>query len=396
MRKLFTIIALTFLITISSFADITSNGYYRVQNYGTSRWASLIDNQGYVDKVSGTADLHAIELIKDTEFILSDPGSIVYVTALGGKEYNVSAQGTNLESLVSNSVSIGQSGSADGQNLYYIYGTYDKTVKYINDGQISATPNLGTASIGDISGKYANNKKWKFFPVDVNTSNYFGAVPTINVKSISYCTLYTSFPYRPYSSGVKAYYIGRVGGGMAEMIEITGTVPSATPVIIQCAGENVSDNKLQLMTNTSGIGGNSLKGVYFNYEHYSTVNHVAYNPDTMRVLGTCSDGSLGFITAKNLDYIPANTAYLTVAAGSPSELRCVTPAEFSAGVNTISTDFNNLTYNGNIITSSSEIRVLNFEGKTLLLSNSGSLDVSSLPKGIYIAVSNGESIKFVR
>lgn len=504
---------ITLFISLSAMADITGNGYYRVKNYGSSRWASLIDNTGSVDFVATTADLHALYLNNNTEEILSDPGSIIYLTNISGKQFDVAAQGTSLETLVNQPIYIGATNGkgTDGQTLYRIWGTYSGITKYIGDQNLVNSQQIGNATINDLR-KYPNYMNWEFYPLSVTSENYFGAVPTLTVNGQSYCTLFTSFPYAPYSSGVKAYYIGRVGFGMAEMIEITGTVPSGSPVIIQCVGQNVSNNKLELKNSQEVLPNNSLKGVYFDYNAYGRKNQVKYDPSTMRVLGKCSDGSLGFITSSDLEYIPANTAYLSVPAGSAPEFKCVTTSQYETGlpdapeqiyvndsiilqpqddytysttttinaisgsdslkirfyttenptnedtigVNTsygkdytfnlsgpVTTSFSygspyywvlsnwgggqititlnlqyqtvnfssqnasietikereeGLVYRGKTIFSDlgDYIRVVNMAGQTMAESNSGSLDISTLPKGIYIAISGSSSIKIVR
>ena len=53
------------LVSGTIFATITGNGYYRVQNYGSNRWVSMVDNTGSADLMAGTADLHALSLIND-------------------------------------------------------------------------------------------------------------------------------------------------------------------------------------------------------------------------------------------------------------------------------------------------------------------------------------------
>jgi hypothetical protein len=50
----------------------------------------------------------------------------------------------------------------------------------------------------------------------------------------------------------------------------------------------------------------------------------------MRVLGTAADGSLAFVKSTTLQYIPANTAYITVEAGAPDVLKVYTQAEYDA------------------------------------------------------------------
>lgn len=328
MNRLFT----TFLlvsIMFTSKANLTGNGYYRVQNYGTSRWASLIDDKGQVDIIAGTADLHSLQLNKDTQEILSDPASIVFVYNLAGNQYDVAAQGTSLETLVDNPIYIDLGPSVNGQGLYYIWGTTKNVVKYIADGNTSTTAQYGSATINDVG--TAKYRQWFFIPVSAETDNYFGAVPSITINGTGYCTLFTSFAYKPYSPGVKAYYINRVGFGMAEMIEITGGIPTGSPVVIQCAGSSVSDNKMEIINSQDALPSNALNGVYFDYVSNDISNRVAYDSNTMRVLGITSDGELGFVTA-NLDYIPANTAYLKVPYGSSREFKCVSSSQFETNI----------------------------------------------------------------
>ncbi|MCH5240914.1 MAG: hypothetical protein J1F67_00615 [Muribaculaceae bacterium] len=338
MKKLFITLTLIAGLTVPTFANLNGNGFYRVKNYGSSRWGVLVDNKADVDMFAGTADLHSLELTNDTEEVLSDPGSIVYVTELSSNKYDVASQGVSLESLVNATVSIRVNGTGeDNENLYMIYGTSKGATKYIGDANIITTQKYGKASINVTN---PNFNKWYVYPVDASSDNYFGAVPTVTAGGNYYTTLFTSFAYKPYSTGVKAYYIARTGYGMAEMIEITGAVPPGSPVIIQCASENVSDNRMEVLAQQDVLPSNSLTGVYFNYFASSAYeNRVKYNPETMRILGVCSDGSLGFIKG-NIDYIPANTAYLKVPANSAPELKCVTPEEYEANLPLAPESFN--------------------------------------------------------
>lgn len=381
-------------LSFAAQANMNGNGFYRVMNYGSSRWASLIDDHATVDFFAGSADLHSLELSNDTEAMLSDPGSIVYINNVSGNQYNVAAQGVTLADLVDNPVSIRAGGTNNGENLYYIYGTYKGNTKYIGDGNLMTDDEFGYASLNVY---YTQFKQWIITPVDANSDNYYGVVPNVKTSNDLYTTVYTSFSYQPYSSGVKAYYISRIWKGMAEMVEINGIIPAACPVVIKCAGAKPSDNKMQVLTDNVALPVNALKGVYFDFQNKSITNQVKYDPKIMRILGTCADGSLGFVTS-DINYIPANTAYLQVPEGSPAEIKCVTTSEFEAGVEEIAYDASSLRYSNNIITSegSSKIVVMNMEGKTMLQSTDGKLDVSPLPKGLYIAVSGGKSIKIFR
>lgn len=509
MKKLFLMLFL-FGFILTMHADITGTGYYRVKNYGSSRWASLVDNAGDLDLVAASADLHALNLTKDSEMIMSDPGSIVFIKKVSGNQYDVAAQGTSLQALIDHPINIGPDGTADGQTLYRIWGTLKGVTRYIADGNIITSDEEGFATIKETSN--VNFMKWLILPVDVTSSdNFFGTVPNVTVNDNLYTTLFSSFSYKPYSDGVKAYYIGRVGFGMAEMIEIDGDVPAGSPVIIQCAGTNVSDNKLQLSSSEDALPNNSLQGVYFNYKYNNIVNQVVYDPDTMRVLGVCSDGSLGFVTA-NIATIPANSAYLKVPPGSLPEFKCVTTNQYeanlseapemfyygnsqmilpqddynytgtleiaapegnnknvsiqfttysgsdekvigpynpvdtnltfansksqsfpfsynsknswilpnweggqidvtinilyqsvtfsakSAGIESIISSNKGIHYSDNMVytDSYSDIKIYNISGEAVLKGSGTSLDISGLPKGIYIATANGESIKIVR
>ena len=399
MKKI--LLSLVLISTATSvFADLNGNGYYRVRNVGTTRWASLVDDwSSNIDYVAGTADLHALSLTKDTEAILSNPASIVYVDHLSGYRYNVGAQGVTLESLINNAVNIGEYKVKDGQKTYLIWGTKSGATKYISDGQLLPI-DKGTATLNENTAE-PELRQWFFLPVEADGDNYFAAVPSVEANGGLYTTLYTSFSYAPYSEGLKFYAIGRTGEGMAEMIEIGDAVSAGTPVIVKCAGTQPVNNKLEIVNEGSVVSQNALTGVYFNYTSNDRSNHVAYNPATMRILGTCADGSLGFVTS-NIQYIPANTVYLNVAPGSPSELKCVTSEEFddnmNSGVESIIDSSSTLTFYNNTVYGSdaSVITIVNLAGQTVMTTDNGIADVSALAKGVYVATQGTKSIKFIR
>lgn len=383
------------------YANLTGDGYYRVKNYGTQRWASLIDDMGSIDKTGEMADLHALGLNKNTENILSNPASIVYVKLINSYNYDVSTQGTSLSTLVNIPLHIMRNKTVDGEDVYKIYGVYNNITEYIYDGQSTKSFDKGAAALWNnkTNSPLPDASDWYFTPVDETTDNFIGVKPSVNINGVNYATFYASFPFTTFSSEMEVYYIGRITNGYAELIELTDMVPASTPVLIKCAGTTAYDNKLKIGTPVDKIKGNSLTGVYFNYTSENRVNHIIYKPETMRILGRCSDGSLGFITA-DLDYIPANTAYLKVPANSPSELKCLMTDEFeaaiSSGINEIVNANSAMTIHKNVIYSDNEIIVMNVAGQTVLKSNSGTADVSSLPKGVYVARSGNNSLKFIR
>lgn len=330
MKRILTAITFLTLLTGITYADLTGDGYYRVRNYGSNRWASLISNTADIDITATMVDLYSLQLSMDTEATLSDAASIVYIESEGGNKYDLAAQGTSLEAMVGYTVNIRENGNANGQKLYRLYGTYNGVTKYIGEYNDSETDVLGKATTDKVASQY---QQWYIMPVNASTDNYFGAVPDVTAGGKQYTTLFTSFAYKPVSGNVKAYFIGRVGFGMAEMIEINGAVPAGSPVIIQCQGKKASDNKLELLGSQTALANNSLSGAYFDFYYSKNLNNrTLYDPETMRVLGVCSDGSLGFITATDLVSIPANTAYLKVPRGSAPEFKCVSSAQYEEGI----------------------------------------------------------------
>lgn len=398
MKRIFLSFVLISIVNLLH-AEIKGNGYYRVRNCATQRWATLVDNYANVNLVAGDADLHAMQLMMSTENVLSDPSSIIYLKNLSGNNYDVSAQGVSLESLVNKPISVRKYSTYNGDASYRIYGTYDGAVRYISDVEIDLDEEIGKASIREIKNNTTSNTvNWLFVPVDETTENYFGVVPNLNINGELYSTLYASFPFKPFSKGVKVYIIGRTASGLVELKEITDIVPAGSPVIIKCAGEKASDNKLQIIETTANLTGNSLKGAYFNYTGEKNINRVTYNPQTMRILGKCSDGSLGFITG-NIDYIPANTAYLSVSSGSASEFKCIPSEkyddELQAGVDTIDTESSEIIYRNGIIYSYEPVVIINMAGQTVLTSKELEVNISDLPKGVYIAICGNKTLKFV-
>ena len=306
-------------------ANLNGDGYYRVENYKTERWVEVVDNYGTIDWVATSADLHAVELQKDFSQVVGKASSVLYISHLTGNFYNIYAQGLSISDIINHNVALRQSGSANGQELYRAYGTYNNVTRYLGDLESLLSPDMGVMGTG-AQGDYVS---WYIYPVSAESTNFFGAEANISAGGKYYTTLYASFPFSPASSSTKTYVIGRIDHEMAEMIEVTGVVPGGTPVIVEGASAGASNNRMNLGGTGSAPASNALKGVYFDYGKNARNNYVKYDANTMRVLGTCKDGSLGFITA-NISTIPANSAYITVPANSPAEFKCVTTKEFDA------------------------------------------------------------------
>lgn len=380
---------LSVLACSSVYAQLGGNGYYRARNISTNKFASIIDNKGKIEIATTKADLEAIKTF-DWDIVCSDPGSVVYVerkgtTSLGGQScgiYNLSGQGTSTYSIIEHYLGIMPIGS-----------TY----------QLFATASGQTARLGDVldkdedylvgqptsQGKSAN-WSWNIYPVDSNTDYYFGVKPTVNANGKHYATMYSDFGFTPAPSaeGMKVYYVETIWEGKAVIREINGAVPANTPVIFLCPSDSPSGNRLDIAKNNAKLpSSNQLEGVFFCIDTGIAFhrNFVEYDPNTMRILGVCKDGTPGFVKMEmgiwipkywsfqpeeGHNPIPANSAYLKVPAGSPDELPLLDYADYPlAGISGVEADSN----------VSSDIRTLS--GVTV---RKNATTTAGLSSGIYI------------
>ena len=356
-------------VALSASADFTGAGYYRVRNLKTERWASVIDNYGYIDYGNTTADLQAIKLQKNFDVVCSDPASVLYIYPIG-KKYQLEAQGTGIEQIIGHHADLTVNGSSAGERLYLCSGTYEGFTKYLGDGKFFP------GDLGAMATNTSNDyRRWFIRPITDEGENFFGVKPTIEADGKYYATMYGGFPFSAYSEGVKAYYVAGVHNDMVYLEEIEGTVAASTPVVMECSTDSPATNRLHIGGTGTPVRGNRLQGVYFcNWEVGPTSKHYnvrRYDPATMRVLGIRGDGALGFITATDLEFIPANTCYITVEAGSPAEYRIVDKDEYTAGVDDIALDE----------TASND--VYNMHG-VLILRDATDTQIDALPRGIYI------------
>lgn len=325
--RIFTLFLASFVATVSAFAQLNGDGYYRLQNYMSKRYAYVTDDKGSLNYTATTADMNAIQLWKGFEKASSDPATVIYLKNVDSNKYDIQAQGTGLYAMLQSHITI----RAASNGTYYAYATSSGLTKYLGDGE-KADCDDGVLS-GETSGQW---RCWYITPVDASGSNYFGVKAEISVGGSYYQPFYTSFPYSFVSSDMKAYYISKVDNGMAVMKEITGTIPAATPVFIKASSADPANNKLNIGGSAGAVAGNLLKGVYFNNSMKTHYNRVAYDASTMRMLGVTSDGSIGYVTA-SIDFVPANVSYLSVPAGTPAELKIVTEEEYNKYISSIPT-----------------------------------------------------------
>ena len=318
MKKFLTLL-FTALTTLS--ANALESGYYRMQCVETGRYVSFRNN--YVDTESAKrtteVQFYSLRTVSGFENVASDPGSIIYF-----KEYS---QGWALSS----------QGYSTAEANYYIQvtdmgdGSYRLWADYNKDG-VTATRYMRDCD--DASGGFSyvtteaaisKGWNWRLIPVTSEDQKYLGLVPEVKVGGKGYTTFYTGIPVK-LSSGMKAYVVDSETDETCTLKDIGNEIPANTPVIIECAGENASDNKLTpLESSSASVGNNCLKGVMFCYPvlgrnkgkdvekrdnpYWNTVD---YDPFAMRV-NDALDSKLVFTTGdEDLNYMPANKAYLSV------------------------------------------------------------------------------------
>jgi hypothetical protein len=298
--------------------------YYRVQNTYYNNYMSMIDDKADTDATTASfLDLHAIIFKDSYEDVVSDPGSIFYITNASGNEYDLGAQGVTLHGITGKYIELdpyvtnGLAAYKTGLTIMFTSGVLQENPK----GYLDA----GTGSGSTIF--------WGYYiiPVDKNTDNYFGVNAKLEFGGKYYTTLYAAFPFKlPEDNSIRAYYIKAVNDGVATCTEITDVVPGGTAVFLECNNSSPSDNRLELIdpsdSRNKKIEGNMMSGTYFNsagryYENGSSSsttyvdyeNHVANNRDKMRVLSKNSAGEMGFFKlSSSVEYMAANKAWLEI------------------------------------------------------------------------------------
>ncbi|MBO7137051.1 MAG: dockerin type I repeat-containing protein [Bacteroidaceae bacterium] len=333
-----------FLFALQSIAAILAqgngtgfigNGYYRIHNFATNRYIYVTDNKDYYNKTHDNEDFQAIQLWKNPNKAISDPASVIYIQEVTSGNYDLKAQGTGVHSLTGYYVNVSK--KADG--TYEVSATKAGVTKYLSDDKSDTTKDQGKLGT-------SNTSRYRRWIVDRiysdHSTNYVGIKPTITLNDKYYHPFFADFPFKVTSPNMHVYYINKISGGNAFIREIEGEIPARTPVIIECASTNPSDNRIELLNSTSvKVTDNKLSGVYFcNGERpeKSVDAYTKFDASTMRVL-TVADGKLimtndapnrlkrihtiiDWLTERegDIDCIPANTSYLKVSAGTPAVL----------------------------------------------------------------------------
>ena len=333
MKRIITCL-LSAIMSIGTYAQF-SDGYYRLQCKETGRYLAVHNN--YVNtesaKRTGQVDLQSLQTISGFDNIVNDPGSVIYLKS--------TASGWVIET---------QGFTTEGRNLYLqfqqvndafrVYTTiiYDgaEYTRYLRDYEEEE----GKSYITTDASK-STNWTWYITPVTDADNQYMGLKGDVKVGSNYYTTLYAAFPVQ-LGSGMKAYAVNTLTESTCTLEDIGDIVPANIPVVIACAGEGASSNKVTPLTSGVAIVGyNYLSGVIFCFPAGRGPSNPAWNakdydPETMRLLGE-ADGKLAFITADNVKYLPANRAYLNVSAGSAASI----PTDGSTGIFRVTTNSEN-------------------------------------------------------
>lgn len=371
MKKFLLSLTVACAAAISASAQLNGDGFYRAKNVYTGRYITVKDNHGKINTASTSVDAAALETSLNWDYISSDPGSIIYIQKQSNGEYNIMAQGTSVHDMIGYYVKL-----TDGKEAgsYRVWQTHAGMTIYLTDTR-DENPEGGFTEEGFI---YSDGKKtmdWNVIPVSSSTDNYIGIKPTVNVGDKYYAAYFNGFSFEPASDGMKVMYITKVDEekGFAVYKEVTGKVPQKSPVIVECSSSETTNNRINpLLENTSALSGNMLQGNYFNVWNIMTghKNRTAYDSNTMRVIGVCSNGRAGLVKSATLDYLPANSSYLTVSANCVDELVLVTEEEYATGINEVKSD--------DVKTSSD---IYNMAGVKV---RSNASTTAGLPQGIYL------------
>lgn len=341
--------------SIPSFAQV-NDGYYRIRNAQSGNYVTLVDSTADKNSIINTSNIeaYALNMVNGFGKVVSDPGSIVYIKK-ENNGYIIKGQGADTYTLTGGHY-LQIPASRTTQGAYWASATYSGVTKYLYEAYNESFGFGYLSSASKDDNGTSRSRDWYILPVNQEEGHYFGLAPELKIGNKYYTTLYTSFPYQ-LSEGMKAYYVKQHSlkstlGPVAEMEEVeNGIVPEATPVIIECSSDKSANNKVTpLETTVSNKYQNELKSVYFcniirwaddgtPYPKHKNWNATTYNPSTMRVLGEVN-GKLGLIKSDNLEYLPANRAYLQLETSetAANSLLLLDATTYAAGIENITAD----------------------------------------------------------
>lgn len=390
MKRLFISLLLATFGLTATFAQngtgFVSSGYYRVCNLITKRYIYVTDNKDYYDMSHDIGDFQAIQLWKDINRTVSDPASVIYIQQVSNNYFDLKAQGTGVHALTGYYVGVQKQTNGTYEVSASVTKAGLEVTKYLSDDEQGsyAQGKMGTNGKG-------NYRKWIVDKIETNhATNYFGITPTIELNGKYYQPFYAAFPFKAVSPDMHIYYISDDIGELALLEEIEGEVPASTPVIIECASTDPSQNRLELLASSSAkVTNNKLSGAYFrngSRPQASTDAYTQFDPATMRVFSVSNgklvltnnaperlietkvvDWSDPFYTKIKIKCLPANTSYFKVSPETPDEIALTSDP---TAISNISVSDNETSAKGVYTLSGAQLRTDN------------SLD--GLPAGLYI------------
>lgn len=337
-------------------AQLSGNGFYRVQNNASQRYITINDDIiGEVNTSSTTADLNNIVTWRGFDYVKSNPASIIYIESVSGK-YNLSAQGTSVYKIAGGRAYVDIKDKGDG--------TYSFSVSY-SGAQVYLYDDTKSNDKGGVRQSSSNQdyRYWKLLPINTR-DNYLGLQPTVQVGDSYYGTLYADYAFKRVSEGIKIYYINAEDAGKCRLKEITSEViPAATPIIFKCSSNDPAQNMVMPVTDEAEKPtDNYLAGTYFASTTNKHKEFVEYDDATMHVLGVGADGQLSFVTAKSTDlvndgqHIPMNTCWLRVFNNLTGNFTVLDETQY-AGISTVNPDEETVSPNKQGIFSLSGVRM---------------------------------------
>lgn len=346
MKRLLSVISLLCVFTSIALADEFKEGYYRITNIGLQtlgdNWGKkyetycyIADNRINVVGLTTAQDFETLQLWDGKEKALASPQTVIYLkkTKNTTSGWDIQGQGISVEEEIKKNTSFGSiawamegntnrctlSAVAMGQTLYLSANTVAPF------GHFYATTN--TKKDGTNYDKSDMYQRWELIPIN-NTDNYVAVKPRINAGGKYYAPYYASYPFRVISKGMKVFYLADYGKDYYTLKQIeTDIIPAKTPVIIECASQNMEDNKIEPLYGDYGtISGNKLMGTFFCnpfvYDGKTTYSAVLPFKNNIRVWGVEND-KLVLTNNKSFSYydselwetyfVNANESYVTVA-----------------------------------------------------------------------------------
>ncbi len=295
-------------------------GYYRMQNVATKRYAHLLDNSG------SASDLNAMQLFSDIVKASSDPASVLYMSKPAGAglfDRDLAGQGTSTSALFGSALTMTPMAEKEGVQAYTVAAN---------------GANLGDSDPGKLtSGATGDASLWWMKAVDAAGDNHFGVAPTVTADGKYYQPFMAAFPVAAYSQDVKFHIVSKVDAELGVMVlrQVEGVIPAGTPVIVECANPLAASNRLTVGAtgDNADVSGNMLRGVYYNIAEAGHINRTPYDRKTMRSL-TSADGKLAFAPA-SAEFVPRNEAYVVLTGELQKNVEnysVMTPDQYDAYV----------------------------------------------------------------